>query len=196
MTSNEVVDHSLAAPPAQSRGWGFWRQSILIGILLVAAASLCMTLGFSNYQLHEQVHDREARANQLAADATVIRTLQSRPRIAAEAGLPGADLLERVTRAMKTVGLGPETLASTLPQPPRRTAGASQTELSHRLLFEKVQLEPLVRLCCALQQDYSELHVTGFQFNATADGDAWNIEITLTCFVYSDHQRGSPGGPV
>lgn len=191
MTSIEPLEPSIATLPGPGHP-AFYRQFVLAGALLVAAASLCIAQGLTNRRLQEQIIDRQARAIQLATDATEIAKLMQRPRIVAESGLPDADLLERVTRAMKSVSLSPDTLVSTLPQPIRRIAGASQMELSHRLLFEKVQLEPMVRLCCALQQDYPELHVTGFQFNATADGNAWNVEITITCFVYSDHQGERP----
>jgi hypothetical protein len=128
---------------------------------------------------------RVQRAATLAEDAQVIRQLRGRPHQATEVGLPSSDLLERVARAMQAAGLDARALVSTLPQPPRRLPNSEHAEVVHRLVFEAVPLEGLVRFGEALTRQNPELRLSGFQLRAGQPPTTWNADVSVSYWVLS-----------
>jgi len=164
------------------------RQLMLLGLGCGVALVVCLVLGSANRRLTAELVERRDRAQQLAADARAIVALRQRPQEVSEAGLPDADLLERVNHAMQTAQLEPEALVSTLPQPPRTRPGAAQAEVVNRLLFENVRLEPLLRFAHELVTANAELRVSAVQFRAGRDEQRWNADVSVTYWVLDPHR--------
>ncbi len=161
------------------------RQTLLLSVASVVAAFLCLLLWHSTSALAGELDTREARAGQLAADAQAIAAQRQRPQEVSETGLLRSDLLDRVNRAMQTAGLSPETLISTLPQPPRSHPGSDQAEVVNRLLFENVPLDRLVRFCHALTIENAELHIAAIQLRAGKDRHTWSADVSVSYWVVS-----------
>jgi hypothetical protein len=133
---------------------------------------------------------RQARTAGLVADSQAIMALRQRPREVSETGLPRSDLLGRVNRAMRSAGLAPDTLASTLPQPPRARPGSERAEVVNRLLFEGVRLEPLVRFCHALTENSPELRISGIQLRAEGDRERWDADVSVSYWIVTPARGG------
>ena len=159
------------------------RQALLLTAGCLAAACLSGVL-WNSTRAHSLTLDlRRARAATLAADAQAVSRLRQRPRQATETGLRRSDLLARVSRAMQAAGLDPASLASTLPQPPRRVPGSAHAEVLHRLMLEAIELEALVRFCHALAQDNPELRVAALQLRAGNEPTLWNADVSVSYWV-------------
>lgn len=170
------------------------RQAFGLSLAAGLLALLCGWRALAASSLEAELRSRSSRAAALANDAAAIAKLREQPRLAAESGLPVADLLDKVGRALKSAGIEPASLVSTMPQPARRTQGARHLEVASRLIFEKIRLESLVRFCVALTSDSPQLHVTGIQLHSAAEAASWNAELTVSYYVTAPTNEKS-GGP-
>lgn len=84
---------------------------------------------------------------------------------------------------MQVGGLEPASLASTLPQAPRKLPGSDHAEVVERLVFEDVRLEPLTRFCHALTASNSALHVLAIQLRAGRDRETWNADVSVSYWI-------------
>jgi hypothetical protein len=162
---------------------GLKRQAVLASAGCLAALGLCATLRASNGAAAVELRERRTRAAKLAADAASIAQLRGRPQQATETGLQSADLLDRVASAMRAAHLVPQTLVSTMPQPPRRLPNSPHAEIVHRLMFETIPLEGLSRFCHALMQAAPELQVTGLYLRPANAGGNWNVDVSLAYWI-------------
>jgi hypothetical protein len=166
------------------------RQALLLTAGVVLAAALCLVLWHSNRSATGTLKMRESRAAHLAADACAIAGLRNRPREATEVGLRRSDLLARVDRAMRTAQLSSDSLVSTLPQPPRRRPGSDHAEVAHRLVFENVDLEPLVCFCHALTTQNRELRVCAIHLRPATDKPLWSTDVSVSYWVLAPTRGG------
>jgi len=159
------------------------RHAVVLTVACAAALAFCAVLGMGVQSGSSQLAQRRARAAPLSADARAIVQLRQRPHQAAEAGLPQADLLARVARAMQTAQLQPQALVSTLPQPPRRLPNSEHVEAVQRLLLENVEIAALVRFCHALTTDCPALRISALHLRAAPDKESWNVDVCLSYLV-------------
>jgi hypothetical protein len=157
-----------------------------------AAGSLCLLLWNANRSIAAESATRASRGRSIAADLRTIARLRERPQQAAESGLPRSDLLARVSRAMRSAQLDAAMLASTLPQPPRRVPGSDHAEIAHRLMFENVELRPLVRFCHALTTQNPQLRVAALQLQAGSDPTTWNADVSVSYWLLAPQANTSP----
>jgi hypothetical protein len=183
------VGRNVPAPSLRAQAAGLQRQAVLLSIGCVSALVLLVVLAKLDRSTTGEWQARVARASSLAADAQAIAGLRDLPQQATEVGLPRADLLERVTHAMQVVQLPAEALVSTLPQPPRQQAGSAHAEMSYRLVFENVALEPLVRFCHTLTAELPALRTAGIQLRAGRDRQTWSADVTVAYWVLTPGQR-------
>lgn len=178
------------AEPAPHEATTIRRQAWLLTFGCVATALLCVVLARADRRQAAELVARQGRAAELAADAEAIASLRHVPQQAGEVGLPPGDLLASVAQAMTEAGLPAERLISTLPQPPRRLPHSPHAEVVHRLVFEQVSLEPLVRFCHALTSRNLALRVGGFQFRAGRERTLWNVDVSVSYWVLAPEGAG------
>lgn len=165
------------------------QQAILLTVGCATAALLCLVLWGATRSVAASLEQRQARAVTLAADARAIVKLRRLPEQAAEVGLPQSDLLERVSQAMQKGGLKPESLASTLPQAPRKLPGSDHAEVVERLVFEDVRLEPLTRFCHALTASNPALRISAVQLRAGRDRETWNADVSVSHWILAPQRQ-------
>jgi hypothetical protein len=161
------------------------RQAFLLTAACVAAALLCLASWSSTNSVAAALAVRRVRATQFAADAEAIATLLALPQQATEAGLPQADLLDQVTQAMQAANFAADRLVSTLPEAPRKLPGSLHAEVGHRLVFENVKLEPLVRFCHTLISRNPSFRITALHLRAGQDPQTWNADVNVAQWVLS-----------
>lgn len=175
---------------ADSSGFAGQRHLRLLVAACGAAVFLCVLLAVRLDRTTADLRRRTERAAGLAADATAIRQLRDMPRQASEAGLPQDDVLSQVAAAMKAAQIDPTQLVATQPQPPRKVLGTQQAEVTHRLTFENVRLEPLIRFGYELTSRNPALRVTAMQLRAGAEKSTWGADISVGYLVLSLESAG------
>lgn len=168
----------------------FLRRHVLLLALLVLAAGLGVLWTWqANQALIGEVAARRARAAAVAADARRILQLRQRPKQAAEASLPQADLLTQVSAALQAAGIEPARLVSTQPQPPRKLPQSDHAELTLRLVLEGVPLEGLAKFCRTLTAMRPELRISGLQLRSAPAATLWNAEIGVAYWVLAPQRH-------
>lgn len=181
--TNDPSATSTSAPSSASTAPRLRAQLRLLVAALIAASGCCVALALSSSNVAAELTRRDQQAQRLVFEVRRIAALAHRPQIAMETSLPVADLQERIAQAMKSAGLEPACLVSTLPQPPKRVPGAARVEVACRLLFEKVRLEPLVRCGWSLLAANPQLHITGLQLHNSVEAGVWNADLTITYYL-------------
>src|SRR5262245_39674176 len=118
-------------------------QLVLLGAACLAVGGWCIRETVAQAASAGSLRERTNRASALMADADRIETLRSRPQEVAASPVPESRLLDDITAALKSAPIDAAALVSTVPQPPRPVARTNLVALSHRLVFQKVRLEPL-----------------------------------------------------
>lgn len=181
--NNSPQTEPAVVPEPARRQTAVARQTLLLALGCIMAGALCLLQYKQGRANAGELALRQTRAARLAADARAIAQLRDRPRQAAETGLQQADLLARVAVAMKSAGLPPSSLISTLPQPARRIPNSDHAELTHRLILENVPLEALVRFGHGLTAASAELRVSGVHLRAGTARTEWNADVSVAYWV-------------
>lgn len=156
------------------------RQAVLALISAAACSALALYVAYSASASSRELATRVAGANAIAVDIQAIEVLQQHPRQAGDLAPSSADLLERVDRALDSVGTDPQVLVSTNPQPVRRVAGTDLAEFGHRLVLENVPLEAIVRFLYELVRADPALRVSSLELHAAQSGGRWNVDLELS----------------
>lgn len=156
------------------------RQAWLLSSAALAGAILCGMLWFASRRSAGELSRRMARSDVIARDAQTIASARTKPRRAAETTLTKADLLERVSGAMRAASIDPRMLISTLPQPPRQLPGSRLAEVASRLVFEGISLRQLVDFGLALHSADEQLRLAGLRLRAAADKNTWHVDVTVS----------------
>jgi hypothetical protein len=156
------------------------RQVVVLGVACVGAGLANLLVMRAERAAESTLAARRARAGDLVTDARAVLSARGLPQRAAEEDLPQADLLQQVGAAMQAAGLPADSLVSTLPEPPRQLPGATHAEIVHRLMFENVRLESLVRFCRDLLGQNEALHIAGLHLRAGADRQTWSADVSVS----------------
>lgn len=184
----------MLARPDRTAATTLGRQLLLVALVGVPVAVLDVALWGRVAADQAQLNSRQVRAAQVAVDASAVAAMRDRPKLASEVGLAAGDLLARAEQAMRTAGMPREALASTLPQPARRIEGTEQVETGVVLMFEKVTIEQLVRLCRALECDGAALRVTGLALRPSAgEASKWSADVTVAQWTVARSLTGPRG---
>lgn len=163
---------------------GARRQVLLLTAVCAAAGLLCLVLWQADRSAAAELQRRTARAVSLAVDARRIAEFRRLPQQASEGGLRQADLLDQANQAMQAVGLEPEALISTEAEPPRQLPNSNHAEIVHRLVFENVRLEDLIRFCHGLTDRNPSLRIPAIQLRAGGTRGAWNVDVSVAYWVF------------
>lgn len=194
-SSSSTADAQQRAAPGRGSGdelARIKRQAGLLSSAALAGAILCGVLWFASRRSAGELSRRMARSDVIALDAQTIASARTKPRQAAETTLTKADLLERVSQAMRAAKIDPKMLVSTLPQPPRRLLGSQLAEVASRLVFEGISLRQLVDFGLALRSADEQLRLAGLRLRAAADKNTWHVDATVSyLLVVMDAPRES-----
>ena len=162
-----------------------------------AACLLVLFLGFSSLRLADRRAAYEGAVQSLQEAASLVdqmKLLRAKPDKAALQSRSDRTLAEQIERAAVAAGIAREQIARIEPQAPRRAADADYLEHSTILQLDSVPLKQFAAALTSLRlgsQGLSDLKVSTLRIAAPYQaGDAssderWNIELTLTYFVYS-----------
>ena len=170
---------------------GSRREWAMIGVYGVLVAAALWTF----------VGMRGSRARAVAAASSLetcrqlgqrIQLVQKRPMRASLEAKSSADLSRRVETAGKAAGLVTAKVERIEPQSPRRIGETSYTEHATLIQLSAVTLAQLVTFLDAVAQGTPKLDVATIRLAApryegsgAARPETWNVEVTLTYFVFA-----------
>ena len=165
---------------------------LLVALLLVA-------LVWVAYAGMAASRERFVGASKELASATrlvgQIKKLRAKPDQAALESHSQRALAKAIEQSASQVGIAQTRIARIEPQATRRAGDTSYMEHATLVQLESVTLKQLAQLAEKLRQldaSLGQLHITTLRIDApyqqgvaTQSAEAWNVEFTLTYFVYS-----------
>lgn len=143
----------------------------------------------------QQFAEASEELEQAARLAHQIELLRSKPDQATLESHSQRALAKAIEQSASEVGIKPTRIARIEPQAARRAGDSSYMEHATLVHLESVTLKQLALLADRLRQldaSLGQLHITTLRIDApyqqdadSPSAEAWNIEFTLTYFVYS-----------
>ncbi len=155
---------------------------------LVTVGFLVGVLWSSNQQLQAAVSIQATATTQLARDMLAIERLQTKPHVASEFDMPQADVMARIQAAMTAASIPHNTLASSVPQAPRRLNKSSLLEVTQRLSLEDVPLEKLTGFLFRVTEDNPGFEISTIALRPTSEA-RYNADIGISHFFVREDRH-------
>jgi type II secretory pathway component PulM len=161
------------------------------------ALALLLAACWLSYRQYENGRARLASAQQDLEEAATlaqqITLLRQKPDRAAASSRSEQSLAEAIEKSTAAAGLVREQIARIEPQPPRRAGDTDYLEHATMVQIDAVRLDQLAQAIQALRgvAGLDQLRVSAMRISApyqapSIEGpETWNVELTLTYFVYS-----------
>lgn len=173
-------------------------QGLAFGVLIAATVYSAMRLVTARSEYVSCSEDLQACKARLPQ----IVQLRQKPDRAAQQSRSEVSLAKAIEESATKSGLQTSQVVSIEPQSPRRVADSSYEEFATLVRVEGISLSQLAKLAQALRStdtSSSNLEISalrlGVPFQSTkaqdAQGEVWNVELTLTYLVYSPKSRNS-----
>lgn len=163
--------------------------------LFLVAAAAALWLGFQRYDRGRSSYDIARSELETAQSlAKQISILRSKPDRAATKSHSSQSLAERIEKAAEEAGVAQERLARIEPQQPRH---AGDSDYLEHVTVVQLDGVTLAQMSAALQKlrdvavgqeplSVSNLRISvPYQDGEAAGAEVWNVELTLTYYVYS-----------
>jgi type II secretory pathway component PulM len=161
------------------------------------ALALLLAACWMSYHHFEKGRTRFGRVQQdleeAAALAQQIKLLRQKPDRAAASSRSEQSLAEAIEKSTAAAGLARDQIARIDPQPPRRAGDTDYLEHATTVQIDAVRLDQLAQAMQALRSmaGLDQLRVAAMRIStpyqaASSEGpETWNVELTLTYYVYS-----------
>lgn len=166
----------------------------LMTMLIVVSLAVIGWFSFDHYDQRRQAFEQLAsELDQASSLARQIELLREKPDRAASQSRSDQSLAEVIEKSASTAGVAREQIARIEPQQPRRSGESDYLDHSTVIQFDGVSLPQLASTLAALrgspgleQLRVSTLRLAApFQTAQSGDAEVWNVELTLTYYVYS-----------
>lgn len=171
------------------------RSSRVVELLAVALLATGAWLSFEHFSAGKtRFEDSQRNLNSVAALTSQIEILRQKPDRAAAQSQSAQALAEAVEKSAATAGVAQERVARIEPQQPRRAGDTDYLEHATVVALDGVTLRQLAELLKSLrasgpgldQLRVSNLRISApYQVRDEGSTETWNLELTLTYFVYS-----------
>jgi hypothetical protein len=167
---------------------------LLMNLLIFAALATIGWLSFDHYDHERQFFERlSGELAQASSLSQQIALLRQKPDRAASQSRSDQSLAETIEKSTASAGLAREQIARIEPQQPRRSGESEYLDHSTVVQLDGVSLAQLASTVVALrghegleQLRVSTLRIAApFQTAQSGDMEVWNVELTLTYYVYS-----------
>lgn len=166
----------------------------LMTMLIVACLAVLGWLSFDHYdQRRRSFEQLTSELDQASGLARQIELLRQKPDRAVTQSRSDQSLAEVIETSASTAGVAREQIARIEPQQPQRSGESDYLDHSTVVQFDGIGLPQLASMLAALrgspgleQLRVSTLRLAApFQTAQSGDTEVWNVELTLTYYVYS-----------
>lgn len=167
---------------------------LLVNLLLATAILTIGWISFGHFDQQRSAFEAaKAELEQATSLSQQISLLRLKPDRAASTSRSDQSLAEAIEKSTAAAGFAREQIARIEPQQPRRAGESDYLEHATVLQIDGVTLPQLAATLTSLragdgleQLRVSTLRLTApFQTAQSGDTEVWNIELTLTYYVYS-----------
>jgi hypothetical protein len=167
---------------------------LLMNLLIFASLGTIGWLSFDHYDHRRQSFERlSSELEQATSLSRQISLLRQKPDRAASQSRSDQSLAETIEKSTAAAGVVREQIARIEPQQPRRSGESDYLDHSTVVQLDGVSLAQLASTLVALrgsagleQLRVSTLRIAApFQTAQSGDTEVWNVELTLTYYVYS-----------